>query len=137
MSLALRDRTHQIYDAFSAGRFDELADMFDENVDFVSNAPVEVFPYLGHRVGRAAVLDALAAVHREFDEVKFIPIRMTVEGQTAALIVSIGLRQRASGRHIRLSAAHFLQFRNNRVVEYRAFLDTFDAVQQVLGRELA
>jgi ketosteroid isomerase-like protein len=136
MTLALRDRAHQVYDAFSAGRIDELADMFDENVDFVTNAPVEIFPYLGHRVGRAAVLDALAAVHREFDAVQFIPIKMTVEHQTTALIVSIGLTQRATGRHIRLNAAHFLQFRDNRVVEYRAFLDTFDAVQQVLGREL-
>jgi len=76
------------------------------------------------------VLEALAAVHREFDEVKFIPVKM------AALIVFIGLKQRATGRHLRMHAAHFLEFRNNRIVEYRAFLDTFDAVQQVLGREL-
>jgi predicted ester cyclase len=33
-------------------------------------------------------------------------------------------------------SAHFLQFKDNRIVEYRALLDTFEAVQQVLGREL-
>jgi ketosteroid isomerase-like protein len=33
--------------------------------------------------------------------------------------------------------AHFLRLRNGRIVELREFMDTFDAVQQVLGRELA
>jgi len=63
MSISLKKRIYQIYEAFSAGRLDLLADAFDENVDFITNAPTEVFPYLGRRVGRAEVIRTLQSVH--------------------------------------------------------------------------
>ena len=110
--------------------------MFDERVDFESNAPIEVFPYLGRLIGRAAVMKALQAVHGEFDQIVFVPLRIITDSQSAGVIVSIQLTQRTTKRTIRLFAAHFLRFHDDRIVEYRAFLDTFEAVQQVLGREL-
>ncbi len=48
----------------------------------------------------------------------------------------VRLTQRATGRRIRVFAAHFLQFKDNRITDYRAFLDTCEAVQQVLGRDI-
>jgi hypothetical protein len=98
MSSKLRERIYEIYDAFSAGRFDQLAEMFDGNVDFISNAPIEVFPYLGHRVGRAEVIKALSAVHREFEAIEYFPLRIVVEDQSAGLIISIRLTQRSTSR---------------------------------------
>jgi predicted ester cyclase len=59
-----------------------------------------------------------------------------IDDQTAGIIVSIRLTQRATGRLIRLFAAHFLEFKDNRIADYRAVLDTLEAVQQVLGRDL-
>jgi ketosteroid isomerase-like protein len=135
MSIALKERIFDFYQAFSDGRIDRLSELFDDNIDFVSNAPIEVFPYLGRRVGKAEVLKALSRVHQEFDAIEFIPLKINIEAESAGLIVSIRLTQRSSGRRIRLFAAHFVQFRNYRISEYRAFLDTFEAVQQVLGRE--
>ena len=136
MSIALKERIYALYDAFSTGKFETLSEMFDERVDFESNAPIEVFPYLGRLIGRAAVMKALQAVHGEFDSIVFVPLRIITDGQSAGVIVSIQLTQRTTKRTIRLFAAHFLRFHDNRIVEYRAFLDTFEAVQQVLGREL-
>lgn len=138
MSTAARERIYEIYKTFSAGRFDLLADMFDERVDFMSNAPLEVFPYLGRLLGRTAVMKGLATVHEEFDSVLFVPLRMIIDenDHSAGVVVSVQLRQRATGQTIRLLAAHFLRFQDHRIVEYRAFLDTFEAVQQVLGREI-
>jgi uncharacterized protein len=136
MSIALKERIYAVYEVFSAGNFDTLSDMFDERVDFESNAPIEVFPYLGRVLGRAAVIKALRAVHAEFESIVFIPLRIIIDGQSAGVIVSIQLKQRTTQHAIRLFAAHFLRFSDNRIVEYRAFLDTFEAVQQVLGREL-
>lgn len=136
MSIALKERIYAVYEAFSTANFDILSDMFDEQVDFESNAPIEVFPYLGRLLGRAAVIRALRAFHGEFESIVFIPLRIIIDGQSAGLIVSIQFKQRTTQRAVRLFAAHFLRFNDNRIVEYRAFLDTFEAVQQVLGREL-
>jgi hypothetical protein len=53
--------------------------MFDERVDFSSNAPVDVFPYLGHRVGKVQVMKALEAVHDEFSAVEYLPHKIMIE----------------------------------------------------------
>ena len=135
MTTSLKERIYKIYHTFSTGNLDELAEMFDENVDFISNAPIEVFPYLGHRIGRTQVMKGLTIVHDEFSSIEYLPLKIIIDDQSAGVIVSIRLTQRTTGRLIRLFAAHFLQFKNNRISEYRAFLDTFEAVQQVLGRD--
>jgi ketosteroid isomerase-like protein len=135
MPISLKKRIYQIYEAFSAGRLDLLADVFDENVDFITNAPSEVFPYLGRRMGRAEVIKALRSVHNEFEALSFLPIWMVTERDTAGVILSIHATQKATGRIIRFFAAHFLRFREDRILEYRAIMDSLEAVQQVLGRE--
>ena len=132
----LRSRVLEIYEAFSAGKLDLLADVFDEHVDFLSNAPIELFPYLGHRVGKADVVKTLWAVHNEFKPLSFKPIRIITEDDAAGVLVSIHATQRRTGRVIHFFAAHFLRFRGDRIVEYRAVMDSLEAVQQVLGREL-
>ena len=135
MSVTLKERIYEFYRTFSAGDLDTLADMFDERVDFISNAPIEVFPYLGHRTSRTQVMQALNIVHEQFASIEFIPLKIIIDDQSAGIIVSIRLTQRETGRLIRLFSAHFLRFKDNRIVEYRALLDTLEAVEQTLGRE--
>jgi len=54
----------------------------------------------------------------------------------AAVIVMARMKQRATGRIIQTLFAQFVRFRDGRIVEFREFLDSFDAVEQVLGREI-
>ena len=61
---------------------------------------------------------------------------MVTEAESAAVIVLARLRQRTTDRIIQLFIAHFLRLQNGRIVELREFMDSFDAVQQVLGREI-
>jgi ketosteroid isomerase-like protein len=135
VSISLKQRIYEIYENFSAGKLDLLADAFDDDVDFISNAPVEVFPYLGHRVGKAEVVKTLWSVHEEFAALNFLPIWMVIEDETAGVVLSVRATQRATGRVVHFFAAHFLRFRNQRIAEYRSIMDSFEAVQQVLGRE--
>lgn len=126
---------YPIYEAISSGEVGLLIDAFDEAVDFRSNAPVEVFPYLGHRRGRDEVLKALWAAHAEYRPLTILPIWVVVQDDAASVLLSIQATQRATGRTIRYFAAHFLRFKNGRVVELREILDSFEAAQQVIGRE--
>jgi len=43
---------------------------------------------------------------------------------------------RVSHRTIQIIIAHFIQFGGDLIIEVREFMDSFDAVQQLLGREL-
>ena len=62
---------------------------------------------------------------------------MVVEVDNAAAIVFARVYQCTTGRTIQLVIAHFLRFRDGRIIELREFMDSFDAAQQLLRRELS
>ena len=137
MSELLRKRLYELYAAYGAGRIDEALREFDDNVAMTSYAPVDVFPYLGRKQGKAAIAETMRTAHAEFEYLSYQPIFMVTESEDAAVIVLARLRQRSSGRVIQLFVADFVRFRHDRIIELREFMDSFDAVQQVLGRELS
>jgi len=132
----LRKRLYELYADFAAGRIDEALRDFDDNVVMTSYAPIEVFPALGRRQGKAAVAATMHAMHADFEHLSYTPVFMVTEAETAAVILLARLRQRTTDRIIQLFVAHFLRMQNGRIVELREFMDSFDAVQQVLGREI-
>ena len=98
----LRQRLYDIYAAFAAGRIDDALREFDDNVVMTSYAPVEVFPALGRRQGKAAVATTMQAMHAAFEHLSYTPVFMVVENDSAAVIVLAKLRQRATDRIIQL-----------------------------------
>jgi len=136
MDDSLRQRLFDLYAAFAAGRIDDALRDFDDNVVMTSYAPIEVFPSLGRRQGKAAVAATMRAMHAGFEHLGYTPVFMVTEAEAAAVIVLARLRQRTTDRIIQLFVAHFLRLQDGRIVELREFMDSFDAVQQVLGREL-
>jgi ketosteroid isomerase-like protein len=125
-------RVREIYEDFANGRLDRRSDVLDERIDFLSHAPADVFPYLGRRRGRKEVLQALSEVHKKLEVLTFWPITTVVEGNQAALTIVVRIKERATNRSATFLAAHFLRFRNGRVVDCRAIIDSLDAVRQML-----
>jgi len=41
-----------------------------------------------------------------------------------------------TGRIISYHQAQFLQFRNQKIIEYRAIIDSFDAAEQMMGHPI-
>ena len=109
---------------------------YDNDAELISYAPIEVFPYLGRQHGKAAIAETMKKVHAEFEFLAYQPIFMVVEDDNAGTIVMARLRQRSTDRIIQLLMAHFIRFRDGRIIELREFMDSFDAVQQVLGHEI-
>ena len=109
--------------------------IYDE-IDFVSYTPVENFPCLGKQAGKAAVVNSLKIIHAHFEFVTFQPILLVVQDEDAAPTIMARLKQGTNGRIIRLVVAWFFRFRDGKAVEFREFMDSFDAVEQVLGREI-
>jgi ketosteroid isomerase-like protein len=136
MAKDLRRRIVGLYGDYAEGRFSPVLDACDDDVDFLSYAPRDVFPYLGHRRGKSALAATFQAARMRFEYVSLQPVSVVIEDDNAAVILLSRQRQRATGRVIQLFRAQFLRFRAGRVVRIRDFLDSFDAVQQVLGREI-
>ena len=139
MAADLRSRIHKIYLDYMAGRLDLVLSNFADDVEFICYAPVHVLPYFGRRSGKADLAARMLEVQAEFEHLNFLPKALLIDSdnQGAAAIIEVRFKQRSSGRLIEITVAHFARFRDGQVVEVREFIDSFDAVQQAFGREIA
>ena len=126
----------ELYDAYGRLDFERVAALIHDDVDWVIYAPMSVFPFAGPRRGRAAVLAAMADIAKVFALESYTPQITIVDGARAALMSDAGYRQRSTNRVLRLRIANFLRFQDGRLIEFREFIDSYDAVEQALGREL-
>lgn len=131
-----RAAVRDLLDAFSRGDFERLAQRYDENIDYMFYAPVSVFPFCGPRQGRVAVFQAFAELFKAYKLERQAVEAVIVDDDRAAALSDVTLTQRSTGRIVRSRLASFYRFREGRVVEYRGFIDSFDAVEQALGHWL-
>jgi ketosteroid isomerase-like protein len=124
----------KLHFAFTQGDHEQLAKCYDDDIDWTFHAPVSVFPFLGRRIGKAAVFSSLRELYEGY-KIEALAVQLVLaDGDRAAAISEVALGQRATGRTIRCRVASFYRLRGGRVVEYEGFLDSFDAVEQAFGR---
>jgi ketosteroid isomerase-like protein len=97
---------------------------------------MQVFPFAGHRQGKVAALEALRAIAKDYLLESYTPKMMIIDGDRAAVMSDVAFKQRSTDRTLRFHIADFLRFRDGRIVEFREFTNTFDLVEQALGRML-
>ncbi len=131
-----RASVRELYDAYGRRDFERVGALIHDDIDWMIYAPVSVFPFAGPRRGRAAVLEALAAIGKAFALKSYKPEIMIVDGARAAVMSDVSFVQRATERMLRFRIANFLSWQDGRLIEFREFINSFDAVEQALGREL-
>ncbi|MND00314.1 hypothetical protein D3C83_188760 [compost metagenome] len=57
-----------------------------------------------------------------------------VDGDRAAVMSEVAFRQRSTDRTLRFQLANFLRIQDGRLIEFREFANSFDLVEQALGR---
>jgi len=132
-----RTIVRDLYDAYGRGDGQRVAQFIDDDIDWAIYAPVDVFPFAGVRRGRAAVIETLAGIAAAYALESYRPEIIVVDGDRAAVMSDVHFVQKATGRSLRFRLANFLRFRDGRLIEFREFANTFDVVEQALGRELA
>lgn len=133
---ATRATVNDIYDAYRRRDFERVAALLHEDIDWVIHGPIGLFPFVGMRRGRIAVLKALGALAESYSLESYEPEIIIVDGDRAAVMSDVSFRQRATGRILRFRLANFLRIADGKLIEFREFADTFDQVEQALGREL-
>jgi hypothetical protein len=66
-----------------------------------------------------------------------VPESIVVDGDQAAMLSRQSSRRTADGAAISYRVANFMRFLDGKLVQNLSLIDTFDAVEQVLGRPLA
>ena len=125
------------YHALSIRDMDTLATFLDDQVVWTISGPVDILPFCGQRVGRDVVIKLIA---RDIPTLlagrRFVAKTMLVDGDRAAVPGRLTATKRDGGRAISYRIAHFIQFRDNKVIDYVSIIDSFDAVEQMLGYSL-
>lgn len=137
MSADTRAVVDDLYDAYVKRDFERVADRIDDDIKWVIYAPRHVFGFSGPRRGKAAVLETLTAIVTDYAIEDYVPRITIVDGEHAAVLSDAVFSHRASGRVLNFRIADFLHVRNGRIVEFQEFIDTFDVVEQVLGRHIS
>ncbi len=108
-----------LYAAYSRRDFDRVADLIHDDVDWIIYGPMQVFPFAGHRQGKAAVLAALGGIAQEYTLERYEPQIMIVDADRAAVMSDVAFKQRSTGRTVTMQLANFLRFRDGRLIEFR------------------
>jgi len=124
----------ELYDAYARRDFERFAAIIDDDIDWIIYGPVQVFPFAGQRRGRIAVLEALGGIAQDYLLERYEPRVIIVEGDRAAVMSDVAFQQRSTERTVSTQLANFLRFRNGKLIEFREFANSFDLVEQALGR---
>jgi ketosteroid isomerase-like protein len=123
--------------AYAVRDADKVAGFLDDDVDWTISGPVEYLQFCGTHRGKANVLDLMRrqipAVLRTFS---FLPESIIVDGDQVAMLHRQSSRRAVDDRVINYRVANFLRFRDDKVVQNLSLLDSFDAVEQVLGHRI-
>jgi ketosteroid isomerase-like protein len=125
-----------IHRAINDRQFEDLEALIDEDVDWAIYGPIDMFPFLGARRGKAAVMQVVRQIAENFRVYRFDRETVMLGVDSASSMLRYSLTSLESNKPISLRVAHFAQFRNGRLRNIRVLLDSFDLVEQALGHHI-
>jgi ketosteroid isomerase-like protein len=115
---------------------EDLAAVIDDDVEWTIYGPIDMFPFFGARRGRAAVLEVIRQIADNFRVHRFDRESIMLGVDSASSMLRYTLTALDSNKPISLRLAHFAQFKAGRLLSLRVLIDSFDLVEQALGRPI-
>lgn len=127
---------HIFLDAFIERRPEQLNALLDKDVDWILYGPIDMFPFLGSHRGKKAAISACESLMKSIQLQSVECERIVVSDDTASALLQCAMRPIRSESIVRVRMACFVRIKNGKVRDVRAVIDTFDLVEQTLGREI-
>ena len=125
-----------LHRALSERQFADIEALIDDDIDWAIYGPIDMFPFFGARRGKAAVLDVIKRISDNVRIHRFERESVLLGADSAASMIRYSLTALNSNKPISVRLAHFARFRADRLVSIRVLVDTFDLVEQALGRPI-
>jgi ketosteroid isomerase-like protein len=125
-----------LHSAINDRQQEDLATVIDDDVEWAIYGPIDMFPFLGARRGKAAVLEVCRQIADNIRVHRFDRESIMLGVDSAASLIRYSLTAIDSNKPISLRLAHFAQFKAGRLLNIRVLIDTFDLVEQALGRPI-
>jgi ketosteroid isomerase-like protein len=132
-----RSTVQAFFQAFASKEPARLAPFLDDAVVWSICGPVELITFCGQFRGKAAVLDVFGRIAPSILRLTgFDPEILLVDGDRAAMLARLTGITPGAGRIISYRSTQFVQFADDKVIEYRAIMDSFNAAEQFLGHAI-
>lgn len=132
-----RSLVEDFYRAYESRDPQRICAFLDDHVEWDVFGPAAVMQVCGQWRGKAAVMDRFASLVPRIVEFKRLDRDcLLVDGDRAAMNGHVTCRHCESGRIISHRVAHFIHFRDGKVVSFRAINDTLDAAEQFIGHAI-
>ena len=125
-----------LHRAINERQLEDLQTQIDDDVDWVIYGPVDMFPFLGARRGKDAVLEVCRQVSENVRVRRFDRESIVLGEDSAASMMRYSLTMLDSNKPINLRLAHVAQFKAGRLLNIRVLLDSYDLVEQTLGHPI-
>ncbi len=132
-----RQRVLTMLENYYAGDLEGTLERCTDDVEFFSNAPIDILPHLGGHHGKAELRAMWQTVGQRYSEMRHEVAIMVAEGDRVAALIRLFLRKRSNARVVQFDLAVFYTLRDGRICQIREVMDTFDLVGQVLERDLS
>ena len=132
-----RSQVDAFYQAFTSRSPVKIAPFLDDDVEWMIVGPIDLFEFCGTRRGKDQVLELYESIiPRVITVTRWTTDIILVDHDRAASFNRLTGMQCQTGRTISYRVAHFLRFRDGKVIDFRSVLDSFDAAEQMLGRPI-
>src|SRR5260370_28876051 len=125
-----------MHSAINERQFEDLEALIDEDVDWAIYGPIDMFPFLGARSGKAAVLEVIRQIADNFQVRRFDRESIMLGVDSASSMMRYSLTVLDSDKPINLRIAHFARFRAGRLFSLRVLVDSFELAEEALGRPI-
>jgi ketosteroid isomerase-like protein len=125
-----------LHRAINERQREDLEALIDDDVDWAIYGPIDMFPILGARRGKAAVLEVIREISDNVRVHRFDRESIMLGVDSASSMMRYSLTALDSNKPISLRIAHFAQFKAGRLLSIRVLVDTFDLVEQALGQPI-
>ena len=125
-----------LHSAINERQLEDLQTQIDDDVDWVIYGPIDMFPFLGARRGKDAVLEVCRQVSENVQVRRFDRESIVLGEDSAASMMRYSLTALDSNKPINLRLSHVAHFKAGRLLKIRVLLDTYDLVEQTLGHPI-
>jgi ketosteroid isomerase-like protein len=125
-----------LHRAINERQFADLETLIDDDVDWAVYGPIDMFPFFGARRGKAAVIDVIKRIADNVRVHRFDRESIMLGADSASSMMRYSLTALDTNKPISLRLAQFAQFKAGRLASIRVLVDTFDLVEQALGRPI-
>lgn len=132
-----RQRVLNFLEVFYSGDIDGALARCSDDVEFFSNAPVDILPHMGEHRGKAELRVMWETIHARYAEMRHETPIVLAEADRVAVLIRVFFRKRDNARMVQFDLAAFYVLREGRIAQIREVMDTFDLVEQVLERDLS